>query len=195
MRRKYPLPERQCVTCKENFVPKKTTSKNCSTVCMSVYNRNKILARTQERRDRISRKLDATPQVPCKTCGKMFAPISNTRINCSHKCALTYNYASRHKRTNKPQDGLFRKFIVGSEKDTPKKMLRSEIDLATEKFLATGGEIQKYEPEVSPKTPSVASIEWNWDAYEGGYLSEEPEIPESGYVLADLLPRQRRLEQ
>ena len=62
MRRKYPLPERQCVTCKENFVPKKTTSKNCNTVCMSVYNRNKILARTQERRDRISRKLDATPQ-------------------------------------------------------------------------------------------------------------------------------------
>mgnify|MGYP003147852514 CR=1 FL=1 len=195
MKRKFALTKKQCVTCKKDFIPKKITSKNCSRICMAIYNRNKISRQTQERRDRVAKKLDATPQVACKTCGKMFAPISATRINCSHKCAISYNYTNKRERKVKPQEGLFRKFTIGSEKDVPKQMLRSEIDLATAKFLANGGKIQKCDPEISPKTPSVGSIEWNWDAQESGYFSEEAELPESEYILADLLPRQRRLEQ
>lgn len=181
------LPKMRCKTCNKYFVPPKITSLNCSSVCISVHNRNKVLQQNRQRRKRVAERLKTVPKISCKTCGTMFSPINKSRINCSHKCALTYNYASRHKRTNKPQDGLFRKFTVGSEKDANKGILRDEINRATEAFLNSGGSIQKIEPVIPPKIPSVGSDEWNWEVQAGvGYYREPEELTHPEYVIKNM---------
>ena len=190
MKRIIPLPKRECLTCKKDYIPKKITSKNCSSVCMSIHSRNVILARTQERKNRISKRLEVTSKKPCKTCGKLFAPISEKRINCSHKCAISYNYYKRKKKKENPQECAFKKFAIGTgNKDIPKDALRNEITSATARFLSNGGTIQKIDPVIPPSTPSVGSIEWSWADQAGiGSFSDVENLADPEYILEDLLP-------
>ena len=188
MRRNDPLPKRECLTCKKDYIPKKITSKNCSSVCMTIHTRNKILARTQDRSDRISGRLEVTPKKPCKTCGKLFAPISKTRINCSHKCAISYNYYKRNKKKENPQECGFKKFAIGTGKDIPKDILRNEVESATAMFLKRGGTIQKIAPVISPKIPSVGSVEWSWVDQAGiGPFSDAENYTDPEYILDEIL--------
>ena len=188
MRRKTPLDKIKCRICKKLFVPRKTTTKNCSKICMHIDTRNRIERRTEDRRKIVAKKLSIIPKKPCKTCGKLFSPINPSRINCSNKCALHYNYYRKRAKKENKQECMWKKFAISKPIDEKKGELRNEINRETLVFLKNGGTIERLSTLPSPEVPSVGSSEWNWEnkAGLGGFFTTE-ELVETDSILEEII--------
>ena len=142
-------------------------------------------------------RLAKVKKIKCRNCGKKFAPIPFTRINCSRKCSKAYR-PPREKRKPRSKNlnpaTLFSGFAFGVNLDSAEKKAahRQEVVFAMKDFFDRGGKIEVSAPLPFPKIPSVGSTEWSWEMRAGvGPFYGSQEIVEPDYILDEIISNKK----